>query len=241
MISREEIAIDARWLVGGIGSYTRSLVEGLAASGRSGVRVITAPAHAPGFAAQKLRVAVDAASIYGLREQFSIPLRARGCRLLHVPHFNVPLLYTGKLVVTLHDLILTTEEPYRASLASRLYARPMLRLAVRMADHLITVSEASRRKILAAFALPASKVTVIPNAARPVFAPRDPDEARRRLEALAGPGGACLLYVGNFKPHKNVETLLRALALLPARPRLLLVGGSDREYRPLAEIGRAHV
>jgi glycosyltransferase involved in cell wall biosynthesis len=238
MISRQEIAIDARWLVGGIGSYTRSLIEGLAAAERKPLlRVITSREHS-GPLASFAGVVIDRASIYGLQEQLTIPLAARGCEILHVPHFNAPLLFPGKLIVTIHDLILTTELPYRDSLASRLYARPMLGLAVRKAAHIITVSETSKRTIVEQLRVPPSKITVIQNVAKPLFAPREPLEARRRLAALAGIAGNCLLYVGNFKPHKNVSTLLRAVALLRrggrwVDHRLLLVGGTDREFGPV--------
>jgi glycosyltransferase involved in cell wall biosynthesis len=244
MISQQEIAIDARWLVGGIGSYTRSLIEGLAAFERKPlIRVITSREHSSRLASLVANVAIDSAPIYGLREQVTIPVAVRGCGILHVPHFNVPLLFPGKLIVTIHDLILTTELPYRRSLASRLYAGPMLRLAVRKAAHIITVSETSKRMIVEQLRVRPSKITVIHNSARPVFAPREPFEARRCLAALTGIAGNCLLYVGNFKPHKNLSTLLRAIALLRlgrrwVDHRLLLVGGTDREYGPvLREIG----
>ena len=43
---------------------------------------------------------------YGAKEQVMMPgiFSASNLDLLHVPHFNVPLLYQGKMVVTIHDL-----------------------------------------------------------------------------------------------------------------------------------------
>jgi hypothetical protein len=44
---------------------------------------------------------------YGFAEQFlSLAALARaGLDLMHFPHFNVPILYPGRFVVTIHDLI----------------------------------------------------------------------------------------------------------------------------------------
>ena len=54
---------------------------------------------------------------YTLREQIQMPkiLEKCGLDLVHFPHFNVPVSYKGKFVVTIHDLILfrypTSAEP----------------------------------------------------------------------------------------------------------------------------------
>ena len=46
------------------------------------------------------------ASIYSLSEQWKVARRVpRDSDLLWCPHYNIPLLYRGKLVVTLHDAL----------------------------------------------------------------------------------------------------------------------------------------
>src|SRR5258708_4727575 len=44
---------------------------------------------------------------YGFEEQRKFPtlLRKYNLDLVHFPHFNIPILYTGKYVVTIHDFI----------------------------------------------------------------------------------------------------------------------------------------
>jgi hypothetical protein len=44
---------------------------------------------------------------YTLEEQLKLPriFNSSQLDLLHVPHFNVPLAYQGKLIVTIHDLL----------------------------------------------------------------------------------------------------------------------------------------
>ena len=44
---------------------------------------------------------------YGVSEQIKLPglLKALKVDLVHFPHFNVPLFFNGKFIVTIHDLI----------------------------------------------------------------------------------------------------------------------------------------
>ena len=89
-------------------------------------------------------------------------------------------------------------------------------------DRILTVSEASKRDILRFFDIPPEKVAVIYNAIDERFlAP--PDEERmdliRQRYQLDHP---FLLYVGNIKPHKNLERLIDAFGRVrasgPRRP-----------------------
>ena len=45
--------------------------------------------------------------IYGLKEQLKFPykeLKKVKPDILHIPHYNIPLFYKGKMIVTIHDL-----------------------------------------------------------------------------------------------------------------------------------------
>ncbi|MEK7122705.1 MAG: hypothetical protein AAB855_02510 [Patescibacteria group bacterium] len=56
---------------------------------------------------------------YSLSEQLVLPwlfLREK-CDLLHIPHFNIPILYPRKMVITIHDLILV-KHPLSATIAA---------------------------------------------------------------------------------------------------------------------------
>lgn len=230
-----QLAIDARWLVGGIGTYTRCLLDGLAKHDDApAVRVITRPEHKTVYADQFGDVKATIAPIYGLAEHFALTAAAGDCGLLHVPHFNIPLLFHGRMIVTIHDLILTTVPPYDRSLRSRIYAGPMLRLAAKRAAHIITVSACSKEAIIENLDVSAEKVSVIPNAVRECFRPMQVEEARRLILESLGISWPFLLFVGNFKPHKNVLAFLRAVARLRSQGFLsdhavLLIGDDARE------------
>src|ERR1700732_3611072 len=156
------VAIDARWLVGGIGAYTEKLLLGLGKS-TNGVEfhAITRLADAARVKELCSGVTVVDVPIYTAMEQVLIPRAARKCDLLHVPHFNIPLLYRRPLVVSIMDVIHLRSPEYRNLLSSILYAWPMLNAAARRADHIVTVSNYSKTQIMEALGTPESKISVI--------------------------------------------------------------------------------
>src|ERR1700748_1523124 len=100
-----KLTIDARWLRSGIGRYTQSLLDGLR-PGLPEVR-LTAIAQTRDLASvQNLvdQVTLCDAGIYGLHEQLAVPWLARKADALYAPHYNIPLLWRGRLLVTIHDL-----------------------------------------------------------------------------------------------------------------------------------------
>jgi len=231
-----EVAIDARWLRSGLGTYTYHLLAGLSKL-RNGitVRAIVNQQNAAAIAPFCESLRIVNAPIYTIREQIEIPAAARGCDLLHVPHYNVPLAHRGPLVATIHDLTHLLDETYARSLRRWFYARPMFNFVARRADHIFAVSNYSRERIIKRLNVNPSKVTVTHLAAGPQFRPLNRERARAALSESLGISGSYLLFVGNLKPHKNLPTLLQAfhdLVNLGLDYHLVVVG-DDRLGRPV--------
>jgi glycosyltransferase involved in cell wall biosynthesis len=134
------------------------------------------------------------------------------------PGFSLPAISVSRFVFTIHDLI-CVQLP-GASLAStcarKLYFQTVVRSAARRAYRVLTVSEYSRTELLKWTDLQDDAIVNVGNGIEPVFTPIGP-----RYD----PGFAYILYVGNFKPHKNVNRLLDAYARLDYPGlRLLLTG-----------------
>ena len=216
------IGIDARkWADYGIGRYIRGLLRGLASIRGDETYVVFAPAAAreaipDGFE----HVPADAPN-YSIRELFALGNAIRKARLdlFHAPHYVVPFTRCPT-VTTVHDLI----HLHRSGigLVARTYARTMLRRAVRKSARIITVSEAVKLDICDALGARFDRVVVTPNGI---------DE---RFRATApSPAAGYFLFVGNDKPHKNVERLVRAFDVVHAEHRdasLLLVGGGFERF-----------
>jgi len=230
---KKQITIDARWLKGGIGTYTEHLLEGLSKS-RNGfeIEAITRPEHADVVGQWCAKVRIVDAPIYSMSEQWALPRITVGADLLHVPHFNVPLFHRGQLLVSILDVIHITDPAYKRNLAMQLYARPMLLLAARKANHIVTISEYSKSQIIEHLRVPEQKVTTIRCGVNGQFRCEDREEASDSVQRCLGISAPYVLYVGNLKPHKNVPILLQAFSILHSRRALghrLVIVGDDRK------------
>lgn len=153
--------------------------------------------------------------------------------VLHTGHLPIPpfaSLSGTPLVVTLHDLRQLDPElvgALRARLGHRAYAR-----VARDAQRIVFVSETMRRTFVERFDADLARTVVIPNAA---------DHLDRIASTpLQGDLPATyLLHVGHLEPRKNLELLIRTLALDPELPPLVLAGaaqhGEDARLRQLAD------
>jgi len=173
--------------------------------------------------------------IYGLREQVELPLRAagRGLRLFHSPHYNAPLAVTAPLVVTVHDLIHIMFPEYlpHPRWLARAYARTQLKLACRRARVVLTPSACTRRDMSRILGVDPRKVRVTPLGVDKAFAPVPEAGKLASFRRRHGLGEGYVLFVGNMKPHKNLERLVRAFAAL-GKPeyKLVLAGTEDPRY-----------
>jgi glycosyltransferase involved in cell wall biosynthesis len=223
------VALDARKLFdGGIGTYIRELLRALAAAHANDEWIaLVDPADTgrvrwPG----NVRECPVRAGKYGFAEHVAVPAAARraGAELLHAPHYTLPLGWSGRSVVTIHDLIHVRFARFHRPGAA-LYARAMAGLAARRARVVITDSEATKRDVVELLNAPADKVRVVPLGVSPAIRRVDAQAAARFREERQLPQDY-VLYVGARKRHKNLELLLRAWAAMRAaeRPPLVLSG-----------------
>ncbi len=130
-------------------------------------------------------------------------------------------------VVTLLDIIpvLFPKEYPQA----QYYARYFLPAVLRRSEGVITISENTKRDIIAHYGIKPERVHVIlPGCDRSGYRLGIDPEGVKRKYGLAD----YFLYVGNLFPHKNLKRLLRAFALIAGRlPHHLVIGGwKDPRY-----------
>jgi alpha-1,3-rhamnosyl/mannosyltransferase len=211
------IGIDARKIADyGIGTYIRGLLDGLAELGAQEQIVVLAPAAArERIPAAFEQVVVDAPH-YSVQELIVVGRAIRRSRLdlFHAPHYVTPLTRTTT-VVTIHDLI-HLHQPHHNPVAP-LYARMMIGRAFTNAARVLTVSEAVKRQLAARYSH-AEKIVVTPNGI----------DARFTAEGSRA-SGRYVLFVGNDKPHKNVETVVDAIARVDD-VQLVLAGGAFERF-----------
>ena len=128
-------------------------------------------------------------------------------------------------VLTVHDLIFRHLPEHHKPL-NRWYLNLTLPLYCGRADHIIAVSEATRRDVIDAYHISPEKITVVHEAADPSFAPQTPEAIALARVRYHLPD-RFFLHVGTIEPRKNLTRLLHAWEPLYQKgevPPLVLVG-----------------
>ena len=193
------------------------------------------------------RLSFVKAQNYSLSEHVTIPVTLKRIRadLYHAPHYVLPYLTPCRSVVTVHDVIHLLFPQYLPSRFAIHYAKHMIGRALERAELVMTVSKASKRDLLGFFDVEESKIRVIPNGIDPAMTRElDVDEVDRVKQRFQLQGRNAL-FVGNIKPHKNVERLIGAFAKLREDPQfsdvtLILVGDEISKYPALRRAVARH-
>ena len=134
--------------------------------------------------------------------------------LFHATEHLLPPLRSVPTVLTIHDLIFRRLPEHHKPL-NRWYLNLTMPLYCRRADHIIAISECTRRDLIAAYGVPPEKITVVHEAADPTFRPAAPEHVARVCARYDLPG-RYLLFVGTIEPRKNLTRLLAAFETLHA-------------------------
>jgi glycosyltransferase involved in cell wall biosynthesis len=182
---------------------------------------------------------------YTFSEQINMPriLNKYKLDLTHFPHFNVPLFYRKKFVITVHDLILihfptvknTTLNPFFYWFKFAAY-KFVIWSAIRKAQKVIAVSNFTCEDIFGHYKVPKNKVAVTYEACD-----KPNKENRLNKDEILNKYGIIkpyIMYVGNAYPHKNLEALVLAFKKIREKKpilQLVLVGKENYFYRRLKE------
>lgn len=118
-------------------------------------------------------------------------------------------------VITIHDLCFF-EVPNSYPWAIRSYYQLMLRINLSRANHILTVSEATRRKLVEKFSVREESISVIPNALSTEFLEYQPssDEIQKFRAQNGANESKLILYSGGIEYRKNIAKLLEAVRKL---------------------------
>ena len=241
------IGLDCRKIADyGIGSYVRGLLQGFSEAG-SPERLLVLGGDAAGatWAANRPHWShrPEPARPYSVAEQIALPRRtlAAGADLWHFPHYVTPLMLRAPMVVTVHDLI-HIDRPQDRSPFAYPYALLFATWALTHARVVITASRAAAERLLTLVPEASPRLRVIPHGLDPMLLAPPSSHERARARELVSAHGPMLLYVGNDLPHKNVDSLVRALPalrpLLEPDGRLVLAGVPATPDRPWARAAR---
>lgn len=167
-------------------------------------------------------------------EQVALPLLAlqEGVDVLHGLAFVTPWATRKPTVVTVYDLSFI-HYPESFPKAQRLYLQSQTGRSCRQAQHIITISEASKQDICHHFGIAPEKITVIYPGVDPIFRPL-PEAQKQAFRQNKQLPGRFILHVGTLQPRKNILVLLHALAQLnQPEIHLVIVGGKGWFYEQI--------
>jgi glycosyltransferase involved in cell wall biosynthesis len=233
------IGIDARlvhYTRAGIGEYTLRLTQALAeVYGDDQFTLLQDWRDVqPLVNAANVRVVRSFVSSHHRLEQILLPWVVGPLRadVLHSPDFIPPLRAAGPSVITIHDLAFLIYPHFLTKEGARYYGQ--IDRAVRHADQIIAVSQSTKNDLVKMLGVREDKVTVIYEAADPLFQPEDRATALRHVQTLYGLPDEFVLFVSTIEPRKNVTGLLRAYRRLrddyKLTPALVLAGAPGWLY-----------
>ncbi len=255
-----KILIDARWIfeeISGIGHYTREIIANLVALDQrneydiwfASENIRKRTENETGLAkAGNFKSRVVPYGVFSMAGQFhaSAVMASAKPDIYHSTNYMIPFpaFMTGmvpstKCVVTIHDVIpLIFPDHAPKSRKNKLFFlfKWLLRKSGRIADRIITVSNASRRDIinhLNIAAADAAKVKAVYNGVSTHFKPPQ----AKTPKAAGAPRS--LLYVGRCDPYKNIIVAIKAFGKARAMskfPLTLVIAGSPDPRYPEANV-----
>ena len=163
---------------------------------------------------------------YSLKEQLLLPFafKKEQLDLLHIPHFNIPLFYSGKIVVTIHDLLwheqkgshVTTLPGWKYWLKHWAYMLTVKK-AVQKAYTIFVPSQTVAQIIIKYYPTVKNKLIITYEGVADSFL--DIKTINKKIKKQ-------LVYTGSLYPHKNIKIVFKALKKLP-QFSLKLVGARN--------------
>lgn len=247
------IVIDGRWIKQtGIGRYVeKTLVEILKLDCQNEYILLVRDEDRAKLNLSAPNLKLESANFqwYTLSEQTKLHSLIKSLKpdLVHFTNFNFPIRYSGKFVITIHDLtLLKFKNVNRKKLLPAIYhikdavMGQVLKKATANSTAILTPTEFVKKQICENYSVAKTKIHVTPEAA-------DELNIRPAINPLKfGISKPFLLYVGNAYPHKNIERLILAFGKLATEHlvdyQLVIAGKKDSFHERLeAEVQSANL
>lgn len=206
----------------GIGRYIMKLLENLQCDSQNNYSILLRKSdfNQIKFGKNFQKVLADFPH-YTLSEQRFLPALIAEIKpdFCHFPHFNTPIFYRGKYVVTIHDLIkhfskgskTTTKTPFLYWPKFIAY-KTVFRRGVRNATKIIVPSFSVKNELEGVYPKTKGKIEVVYEGVDEKFKKKTRQESN--LLAKYQIKRPFVIYTGSVYPHKNIESLLQAIKLI---------------------------
>lgn len=136
-----------------------------------------------------------------------------------------------KYIVTVHDLLFLRFKESFKWIDRQIYLSKIKR-SCKSADLIIAVSEQTKHDLINFLDVPESKIVLNYQSCSSLFYYKIDDEIKQKLKAKYSLPNEFLLFVGALVPHKNIERIIEAHALVPENIRIpLVIIGKENNYK----------
>lgn len=223
-----KIVLDARFYGvenTGIGRYVMNLVTELAKLDKENsytILLLEKYAKKLKLPAKWKKVVVNARH-YSLKEQLELPkiLNQENPDVVHFPHFNVPGLWRGTFVVTIHDILMhkqkgkeATTLPFIKYKLKRVGYKSIFKQAVMKSRKIIVPTNFVKSELVKHYAVPDDKLVVTYEGVDDLTATSQ-ISAKTVFKKFAIEDNY-FVYTGNAYPHKNLSRAIEAIVALNA-------------------------
>ena len=170
---------------------------------------------------------------YSYEEQFKLPFEFAREKfdLIHYPHFNSPILCFEQSICTIHDITPLFFPGHKMNSQFRRLAHKLVFAStIHKAQKIIAVSESTKAGIIEHFNVNPDKIAVTYEGVDERFKNITNSGIISEIKARFGVTKPYLFYVGVWRNHKNIETLVRAFNILKEKYKIehqLVLGGRE--------------
>lgn len=171
---------------------------------------------------------------YSWAEQIRFPrlLKSYGLDIVHFPNFNVPILYKGDYVVTIHDMVHHKISGHKRSTYYKFLAyKYIIQQAAQRAKKIITVTNSAKKDIVDILNVDPNRVAVTYEAPDRFEGELASFENLQKTFMLSRP---YLLFVGTLERKKNIVGLAKGFDLFLKKYKydmdLVIAGRADAHY-----------
>ena len=240
-MTKNIIGFDAKRIVRngtGLGSYGRTLVNDLAQrqdlalrlyapdKGRDDLRSQIVERPNVSFCYPHFSSSIHLPSSWWRMKGVVTDLQRDGVQLYHGLSGELPIgiRKSGiRSVVTIHDLIFLRHPEFYNWVDTKIYAWKF-RQTLREADHVIAISECTKRDILYYGDIDEQKISIVYQSFAPRFSAEVSEEQRSQVRKIYALPQRYVLNVGSIEARKNILQAVQALPLLPNDVALVIVG-----------------
>jgi glycosyltransferase involved in cell wall biosynthesis len=160
-----------------------------------------------------------------LWEQITLQLYVGKKEALLISLCNTAPVFLKHQIVTIHDLSFRLFPEWNSKIFSFVY-NLIIPIIAKKAEHILTVSNSSKKELIKELAIPEEKISVIYNAVSAVFLEKEVqgNENDKHQEDY-------ILTVSSFHPRKNLKRLIDAFLRLPDKKiNLYIIGNFDKNF-----------